>query len=66
MKLHTYELFSMKGKTTIRAGTLEEAIAQAHEMERDLQPSMGVDIYDAHGAKLANVEDGNVEREDAE
>lgn len=64
--MHTYELSSMKGKKTIKAENLEEAIEQAHEMERDLQPSMGVDIYDANGEKLANVEDGNVEREDAE
>ena len=61
-----YELSSMKGKKNINVATIEEAIEAAHKMDRDLRPAMGVDIYDAAGAKVANVDDGKVEREDAE
>lgn len=62
-KMKTYELSSMMGKKIIKAENLEAAIKAAKEMDRNLRPAFGIDIFDESGSKLANVEDGKVELE---
>ena len=57
----SYKLISVKGNRTVN-GDIEDAIAAAKRMERDLQPSFGVTVCDEFEEVVAEVRDGNVDR----
>jgi hypothetical protein len=63
--MKTYQLTCIKGKKTIQAETLAAAIEAATEMDNELCPNLGVEIW-SNEELIATVEDESVIMEDAE